>query len=405
MAWPCAALLLLLFQNVDYSTEGFKALDARNYPLAAQLFSRAVQADPKDYAAQFHLALANSLNGEDEKAIAGYRKVLELKPGLYEAQLNLGMLLLRGKQAAQAVPYLQAAAEAKPAVPRPRLYLADALFESGDYAKAAAAYRASLELDAKSAPAELGLARSEARAGNLPEAQAHFEKAAALDPSTKDALLELAPLFEKSGRAADAIVVYRQFPENVAARERMGVLLLKSGSAAEAIPHLEWAVAKSPTSANRLALAQAYKKNHQPEKELPLLEQAIAADPGDLDLRMGYGRELRDQRKFADAARQFQRVIQARPSSLEAWNEFTAMLISLQDFPQALAALDRLKALGDERPVHFFLRAIILDRLHDLKGALPNYQKFLATDQGKSPDEEFMARQRIRIIENELKRR
>jgi tetratricopeptide (TPR) repeat protein len=315
------------------------------------------------------------------------------------------MLLLRGKQAAQAVPYLQAAAEAKPAVLRPRLYLADALFESGDYAKAAAAYRASLVLDAKSAPAELGLARSEARAGNLPEAQVHFEKATALDPSTKDALLELAPLFEKNGRAADAIGVYRQFPENVAARERMGVLLLESGNAAEAIPHLEWAVAKSPSSANRLALAQAYKKNHQPEKELPLLEQAIAADPNDLDLRMGYGRELRDQRKFADAARQFQRVIQARPNSVEAWNEFTAMLISLEDFPQALAALDRLKALGDERPVHFFLRAIILDRFHDLKGALPNYQKFLATDQGKSPNEEFKARQRIRIIESELKRR
>jgi hypothetical protein len=51
------------------------------------------------------------------------------------------------------------------------------------------------------------------------------------------------------------------------------------------------------------------------------------------------------------------------------------------------------------------LRAIILDRLHDLKDALASYQSFLATDKGKSPNEEFKARQRIRIIENELHRR
>jgi len=45
--------------------------------------------------------------------------------------------------------------------------------------------------------------------------------------------------------------------------------LLETGNPAEAIPHLEWAVAKSPTDANRLALAQAYRKNKQPDKEIP----------------------------------------------------------------------------------------------------------------------------------------
>jgi tetratricopeptide (TPR) repeat protein len=405
MCWPAAAFVLLLLQNPDFSAEGLKALEAQKYELAAQYFSKAVQADSSDYAAHFHLALANSLTGKDEEAIAGYRKVLELKPGLYEAELNLGMVLLRRKRAPEALPLLQAAVDAKPKEFRPRLYLADALFDSGEFAKAAAAYRAALELNPKSAPAELGLARSEVRAGNLKEAEAHFRKAAELDAAWKDAMLELAPLYEKNGQAAEAIALYRQFPDNVAARERLGQLLLESGNPAEAIPLLEWAVAKSPTAANRLALAQAYRKNHQPEKELPLLEQAVAAEPDNLDLRMAFGRELRDQRKFAEAAREFQRVIQARPASVEAWNEFAAMLISLENFPQALAALDRIKALGAEGPGHHFLRAIILDRLHDLKGALASYQSFLATDHGKSPNEEFKARQRIRIIENELHRR
>jgi tetratricopeptide (TPR) repeat protein len=401
----CAIAALLLLQNVDFSAEGFQALEARNYVLAAQDFAKAVQADPGDYAAHFHLALANSLTGKVEEAIAGYRRVLELKPGLYEAELNLGMLLLGHKRPAEAVPYLEAATRSKPLEFRPQLYLADALFDSGASAPAAAAYRAALEINAQSAPAEMGLARSEVRSGNLQEAEAHFHKAAELDPSLKDAILELAPLYEKSGRTAEAIALYRQFPDNLAVRERLGMALLETGNPAEAIPHLEWAVAKSPTDANRLALAQAYRKNKQPDKEIPLLQQALAADPGNLDLRLAIGRELLDQRKFAEAAAEFERVVQAQPNRVEAWSDFAATLNSLADYPRALAALDRVKALGGEKPGHMYLRAIILDRLRDLKGALASYRQFLAADEGKNSNEDFLARQRARIIERELDRR
>jgi tetratricopeptide (TPR) repeat protein len=221
----------------------------------------------------------------------------------------------------------------------------------------------------------------------------------------KDAILELAPLYEKNGQTAAAIALYRQFPDNVAVRERLGMALLDTGNAAEAIPHLEWAMAKSPTDANRLALAQAYRKNKQSDKEIPLLQQAVAADPGNLDLRLATGHELLEQRKFAEAAAEFERVVQGRPDSVEAWSEFAATLNSLQDYPRALAALDRVKALGGEKPGHMFLRAIILDRLRDLKGALASYRQFLAADQGKDSNEDFQARQRARIIEKELERR
>jgi hypothetical protein len=40
-----------------------------------------------------------------------------------------------------------------------------------------------------------------------------------------------------------------------------------------------------------------------------------------------------------------------------------------------------------------------------LKEALENYNKFLESSRGQYPDEEFQARQRARIIRNELNRR
>jgi len=70
-----------------------------------------------------------------------------------------------------------------------------------------------------------------------------------------------------------------------------------------------------------------------------------------------------------------------------------------------LAALDQVKALGGETSAHMYLRAIILDKLKQLKPALAAYESFLATSGGKYPDEEFKARQRARIIKQELSRR
>src|SRR5580700_2347408 len=106
--WALAAVLFFL-QSPDYAAEGTKALDAGKYDQAAELFGKAVAADPKDYAAHFHLALSYTMLKRDADSLAEYKKVLELKPGLYEAELNAGILLIRDKEPADAVPYLQQA--------------------------------------------------------------------------------------------------------------------------------------------------------------------------------------------------------------------------------------------------------------------------------------------------------
>ncbi len=404
--WVTGACLLLLFAPAtDFQAEGLKALDAKQYDQAAQLFSQAVEADPNDYAAHFHLGLAYSLLGKDAEAIPEYQKTLALKPGLYQAELNLGILLMREKRAREAVPLLDAAAQAKPQDFRPQWHLAEALLASGDAAQAEAHYRAAAELDPKSAAAELGLGRAQAKQNRLEEAAGHFRKAAQLDANFDNALLELAALYEQNRQPAEAIAIYRRFPGNTAAEERLGELLLESRQYSDAIPYLEKAVARDPTTANRLALATAYQMNKEPQKGLALLDQAAASAPENFDLHMRYGRQLRDARQFIPAANQFAAAAKLQPDSREAWNELAAVLNSAEQYPQALAALDRVHALGKEIPGDYFLRAIILDRLHDYQPALEAYQKFLATSGGQNPNQEFQARHRIITIERILGKR
>ncbi len=349
-----------------------KALEANDYGLAAQYFAKAVEADPKDYAAQFHLALANSLTGKEDEAIKGYKTVLELKPGLYEAQVNLGVLLLERKQTGEAVALLEAAVTQKPEEFRPNFYLGEALLASGEAVRAGERFATASKADPKSAAAQAGLGRSLARQRKFDDASVALRMAAELDPGYRNALLELASLCEENGEYDKAIEFYSGFRENDAALERMAVLLIRTG---------------------------------KPAAAAGLLEELLARTPQDAGLRLTYGRILRDMKKYPAAGEQFALAVQAKPDLVEGWGELAGILTLVENYPGALAALDRLKALGAEAPGHLYLRAIILDKTRQLRPALESYEKFLEASQGKSPNEEFLARQRARIIRKELSRR
>jgi tetratricopeptide (TPR) repeat protein len=363
-------VLILLAQSPDFLAEGNRALDDKQYERAVELFTKAVSADPRDYNAEFQLALSYNLLNKDAEAVPHYQAVLSLNPGMYEAELNLGLTLLRMGDGAGAGRYLESAT-AKKSTP----------------------------------PGETALARALVLQQRLPEAEEHFRKASTLDPARSEDLLEAAAAYEKAGNAAEAIRIYREFPHNPGALERAGVLLSAADQAAESIPALEAAVAQSPTDANRVALAQAYLKAKQPVKAENIAAQAVAAQPRDADLRLFYGRLLRDQRKFTEAANQFLAAAQITPKSLEAWNELAAALTIGEQYRQALAALDQVRALGGEGPGNLFFRAIAHDRLQQRPEALAAYQAFLAQSQGKFPDQEFQARGRIHVLELELKKK
>lgn len=401
MAFTCALVAFLLFAPPpDFLAEGLKALDA-NQPAAAEpLLRQAIEAEPNDFSAHFNLGIALSMQRKDPEAIGEFQKTLELKPGLYQADLNLGMLLLRNKRPGDALPVLKEAVDAKAA--RADLYYAQALFETGDMAQAEVWYRAAAERDPKSAAAEAGLAHSLLKESRLTEAAEHFRDAASLDPRYRDGLLELAAEYEKAGSSAEAIAVYRQFPENPAATERLTQLLLASGNTAAAIPNLESAVKANPSLANRLALADAYKLNKQEDRAIQQLQLAVASDPSNFDLRMDLGRELRDAHRAAETVEQFTAAAKLRPDSVKVWNELATVFVVTGDYTNGLAALDRVRALGKELPGDYYFRAICLEKLRQLKPALEAYKQFLATDGNKQPDQEFLARQRVRIIQHEL---
>ena len=396
--------LLLLQQSDDVIDQGLKALDANQPALAEELFRKAVAADPADYFARFNLSLAFTQQKKDVDAIAELRKTLELKPGLYEANLNLGTLLLRNQRGGEAITPLRDAAEAKPAEARPRLLYAQSLLDTADASGAEAAFRTALELDVKSTAAQLGLGRALRQQGKLSEAAGPYQQAAA-DPAYKEALLELGRALEAAHQTPEAIAIYQQFPANETVARHVAELQLDTRQAAAAIPVLEAAIIRDPSVANRLALADAYRDTKQTEKAMVQLQLALKAEPGNYQLRMDLGRVLRDQRRMIPAAEQFAEAARLKPDSVPALHELASALIINESYAEGLSVLDKVRALGEETPGDLFYRALSFDRLKQPRPALDAYQKFLAAVQGKLPDQEFQARQRVRIIERELQKK
>src|SRR5689334_22412567 len=232
-------LALLFFLQAEYTAEAMKALESGKYTDGVAAFTKAIAAEPIDYFAHVNLAMAHTFLHQDAEAIAEYRKTLEIKPRLYEAELNGGIVLMRQKNPAEALPLLEDAAEQKPGEFRPRYYLAESELQTGDYSKAEENYKRALALDAKSAGANLGMAQALVQQGRLDDAAPYFRQAAQLEPNYRGYLLELGSLYEKANRPADAIAIYREFPDNAAAQSRMGELMMASKQYVDALPQLE----------------------------------------------------------------------------------------------------------------------------------------------------------------------
>ncbi len=148
------------------------------------------------------------------------------------------------KEPADALPLLEHAAAQKPAEFRPRFYLAEAQFQTGAFDKAEESYQRSIELDPKS---RRRAARNRTHA-RPPEQTRRRRAALTAAPSNSNRSItrrcsNSRGLYQQNHQTAEAVALYREFPQNPAAQEQLGRLLLEGREYAGAIPKLEAAFA------------------------------------------------------------------------------------------------------------------------------------------------------------------
>lgn len=384
-------------------------LEKKQYAQGEEKLQALMAAQGKNPQAWFDLGFAQSHLGKTQEAISSYQKAVELAPDWFEANLNLGGDLAQSGNRAAAVTVLKHAVELKPtsggqqAVGGAWLSLAQVMEEDGSDPKgAAAAYDKAAELN-PAAGVDLALRAGSLleKAGDLAGAEEHYRKAAATGNAR--AMAQLIDLLRAQKRYTEAETWLNKYvaqnPQDAVARAQLAQLLAADGKSEEAIAILEAAGTASGDPKIRRALASLYLEEKQYDKAAKILQDLVQGNLGDAQLHWDFGSVLLHQHKYPEAEKELLEALKINPRLEGDYWELAYAAQQNKHYELAIRVLDvRAKRLP-ETPATYWIRAVSYDSLGALKPAAANYKLFLAADAGKSPDQEFQARHRIKAIE------
>ncbi len=394
--------------GADALREAAEALQNEDFAAAILHLEEALADDPGNVNARFNLAYALQAEGNTDGAIEHYRAIAEQQPDLLPARQNLATLLMKTGQFGAAAREYEALAGLLPEDPAILRLLAAARQQAGQHESAAEAFRLLLAAEPESLEAVLGLARALDAAGQLHEAVPQYLRAAAIDPGLLETLPEAARRLEAQGFQQDALELYRRYararPEDAAAQEEVGILLLENGKLKAAVAALQGAVSLEPTFQRHAALAEAYRRAGDTEAAHEQLGLAARAAPGNSSARVRFASSLLQRQQFEDAAREFLAAAEADTGAADAWRGLAFAMFQIENFPASVRAIEQAERIGPLDPPTVYLRALALDKLQQYELAQASYQAFVAM-QPAMPDEVWKAEQRLRTIEKVLRKR
>lgn len=365
-------------------------------------------AHPTDPRALFDAGYVADVQNRSDDAAGLYRRAIEADPNAFDAHLLLGILLARQGKLEEARPELVRATQLDPG-------------EGGPDLKARA-WRALARID---------------RDTNPTDASDDLLEALKLTPETVDDTLLAASLAEKTENYEAAEAAYRRVlakdPDSEAANAGLAHILIEKKQYPEAEKLLRAALEHAPDDPALTAQLAAVLAAQDKAEALPVLEKLhtahpenaaitrmlaevkadagdfagsdglylklLAGSPDDAELLVGHGQNLTRQLKFEQAFTAFEKATKIDPANADGWSGL-AFAASRTDRPAVtLHALTMRSRLLPESPSTYFLWATAYDKLHENPQAAVYYHHFLDSAAGKFPDEEWQARERLKILE------
>ncbi len=402
-------------------------------------YRRALALDPTMVAAHLNLGVT-LLPSDPAAALESFHRAAALAPHDARPHFLAGQALERTNKLPEAIAEYMAGLAIAPRDQPLKFALGKTLLAAGRAAEAESQFRGAIALDPSltvdSASAENSAAGD---AGNgqpppAPSAPGNFTTPAKLG------LAETLLRENKNAEAADAFAAYLvAAPRNSTAHFERSVALQNAGRLDEALAELDRAdqVAAQPAAqAGGQAAGQAAgpatgqvtgradgqaEPKGAPADSLKLrasiymqqknwaaagaaLQKALAASPDDAELHAWQGHTQVELHNYAAAENELQRSLSLNPQPADVLGDLVNAYYLSGNYSQALQTLDLLATRQELTAINWFFRAICCDKLRELKEAAASYQKFLDLDHGSHPDQEFQARQRIKILQRELKR-
>jgi len=244
------------------------------------LWTRALACDSSNSTALNNMGNVLVNQNKPDKAIALFRKALDIAPGFAEAHNNLGLALFAMGNAKDAIAEFRGALEIDPDYGEARNNLGSGLCAMGNLDEAIVQFHKALRLIPNSAPACYNLASALARKGNLEEAIAQYRKALEINPGYAEARYYLCKALLRTGDMDGAMARFQEqpamSPDPLARWTHFGNDFLQRQDWEEAILCYRQAIQINPRSADAFAnLGMACLKKGETKQALDAWQKAL----------------------------------------------------------------------------------------------------------------------------------
>jgi tetratricopeptide (TPR) repeat protein len=321
---------------------------------ARELMQAGVAKNPNS--ADMHFYLGNLYQEEQahDRAIASYRKALELQPDRAGPLSNLAMALIRSGKADEALPVLQKALALAPDMAatfanallqagriddaidclrqslaiapdsvESHFHLASVLQQLGGHEEARAAYHRVIELKPDFAEAYFYLGNMCAQAAQFEEAEACYRQAIVYNPQFADALNNLGSVQCDLGRPDAALASYRRAlqiaPEFAEAHSNLAEALNELGQHDAAIAsHLRALEIKPDFAGAYINLGNVYRNCGRAEEAMASYRKAFELDPQNALAMFSLSIVLRFENRALEAEAACRKALEIDPNLVDA---------------------------------------------------------------------------------------
>jgi tetratricopeptide (TPR) repeat protein len=394
----------------DLLEEARRDIDEQHFEEAIPLLQKILAEQPDFAYAHFQLAYVYTALQRPAEAQAEYQRTVTLDPKMAEAYLNLGILLLDQRKPADAVAPLTKAVELLPSQSRPRVLLGVAQERSGNKSAAVESFEGVIHLDPHDHDALLHLANLYLSLNRPADAEPRLRAALEQTPNDAPTLLSLAETVDAEKKPEAAAEAYRNYlavqPNDAAAQSRLVHLFLDSEQYDAALAELDRLQNGHPPGLELLKLrADILVGQKKLDDAIAALRQALGLAARDAQLHGGLGRLYLEKRDFPNAEAELKSAIQLDGNNIAYWKDLSTTYYLAKNYAATLAIYDRLDKVDPPNAGRWFIRALCYDNLKQLQPAYDAYQRFLAMDQNKDPNQVWQAQQRSKVLQRELEQK